>query len=69
LLSYKIISVPTSLLDTATVIEDMNVPGFGLHQLKGKRKGVWSIKVSGNWRLTFMFEDGNVYIVNYEDYH
>ncbi|NOX43426.1 MAG: plasmid maintenance system killer protein [Gammaproteobacteria bacterium] len=47
----------------------MNVPGFGLHQLKGKRKGVWSIKVSGNWRLTFMFEDGNVYIVNYEDYH
>ena len=56
-------------LDTATKIEDMDIPGFKLHPLKGKRKGIWSISVSGNWRLTFEFEDGNVYILNYGDYH
>ncbi len=56
-------------LDTATCIEDMDIPGFELHQLKGNKKGIWSIKVNGNWRTTFKFEDGNVYIVNYEDYH
>ncbi len=65
----KRLRLQLAALDTATVIEDMDVPGFGLHQLKGNRKGVWSIKVNGNWRLTFVFEDGNVYIVNYEDYH
>ena len=56
-------------LDTATCIEDMDIPGFGLHPLKGKKKGIWAIKVSGNWRVTFKLEGGNVYIVNYEDYH
>lgn len=56
-------------LDTATTIKDMDIPGFGLHRLKGDRKGTWSISVSGNWRVTFDFEDGNTYIVNYEDYH
>ncbi|MFZ9313586.1 MAG: Killer protein [Betaproteobacteria bacterium] len=56
-------------LDTASVIEDMDIPGYRLHQLKGNRKGFWSITVNGNWRLTFEFDDGHVYIVNYEDYH
>ncbi len=56
-------------LDTATVIDDMDIPGFDLHPLKGSRKGVWSIKVNGNWRITFEFENSNAYIVNYEDYH
>lgn len=56
-------------LDTAQVIDDMNIPGYRLHPLKGGRKGTWSISVSGNWRLTFQFENGNVYILNYEDYH
>ena len=56
-------------LDTASVIEDMDIPGYDLHLLKGDRKGIWSITVNGNWRLTFEFEDGNVYILNYEDYH
>ena len=56
-------------LDTATVIEDMDIPGFKLHPLKGDRKGLWSIAVSGNWRITFKFKDGNSHIVNYEDYH
>jgi len=56
-------------LDTATCIEDMDIPGFKLHQLKASLRGIWSISVSGNWRITFRFEDGNAHVVNYEDYH
>ena len=58
-----------SVLDTAQTIEDIDVPGYRLHSLKGARKGLWSITVNGNWRVTFEFTDGNAYIVNYEDYH
>jgi Plasmid maintenance system killer protein len=47
----------------------MEVAGYDLHPLKGKLKHLWSVKVSGNWRLTFHFEDGNAYVVNYQDYH
>lgn len=56
-------------LDTAYTIQDMDIPGFKLHPLKGKLKGRWSIWVSGNWRLTFEFKDGDVYLLDYEDYH
>jgi len=56
-------------LDTATVIEDMDIPGYRLHALKGSRQGLWSITVNKNWRVTFSFEHGDVYIVDYEDYH
>lgn len=56
-------------LDSAYSIEDMDIPGFRLHRLKGKDKGRWSIWVNGNWRVTFEYDDGNVYIVNYENYH
>ena len=56
-------------LDTATRIEDMDLPGFRLHPLKGNRKGQWAIDVSRNWRITFEFVDGDAYIVNYEVYH
>ena len=56
-------------LDTAQLIDDMDLPGYRLHPLKGKQKGRWSISVSGNWRLTFEFNDGDVYILDYEDYH
>jgi proteic killer suppression protein len=56
-------------LDTATVIDDMDIPGYRLHPLKGKRSGFWAINVSGNWRLTFRFESGHVYDLDYEDYH
>lgn len=55
-------------LDTARTIEDMNVPGFALHPLKGEQRGRWSISVNGNWRLTFEFRDGNAYVLDYEDY-
>lgn len=56
-------------LDTAQSIEDLDIPGYRLHPLTGNRKGIWSITVNGNWRVTFEFTDSNVYIVNYEDYH
>ena len=56
-------------LDTAQDIDDMDIPGFKLHPLKGKLKGRWSISVSGNWRITFEFREGNAYILDYEDYH
>ena len=56
-------------LDTAATIEDINLPGFRLHPLKGDKQGLWAIDVSKNWRITFEFEEGNVYVVNYEDYH
>ena len=56
-------------LDTAQSIDDMDIPGYRLHQLTGDRKGIWSITVNANWRLTFEFNEGNVYILNYEDYH
>jgi proteic killer suppression protein len=56
-------------LDTATCIEDMNLPNFRLHQLKGDRKGLWAIDVNRNWRIVFAFEQGNAFVVDYEDYH
>ena len=57
------------LLDAATSPEDLNAPALGLHGLKGKRSKTWSVKVSGNWRITFKFESEDIADVNYEDYH
>jgi toxin HigB-1 len=56
-------------LDTAQSIDDMNVPGFRLHPLKGSMRGRWSVWVNGNWRLTFEFSEGHAYVLDYEDYH
>lgn len=56
-------------LEHAQTIEDMDVPGFGLHPLKGDRKGYWAVKVSGNWRVVFQFDEGHVWEVDYMDYH
>jgi len=56
-------------LGTAATEDDMDIPGYRLHALKGKLKGRWSILVSGNWRLTYEFVDGNVQLLDYEDYH
>lgn len=56
-------------LDHAEEIEAMDIPGANLHQLKGKLADHWSLKVNGNWRLTFKFENGDATIVDYQDYH
>ena len=58
-----------AMLNAAAEVDDMNKPGWNLHQLKGQKAGIRSIKVSGNWRMTFAFREGDAYIVNYEDYH
>ena len=65
----KRLRLQMAALDTARVIEDMDIPGFRLHPLKGEMKGRWSITVNGNWRVTFEFQDGNAYVLDYEDYH
>jgi proteic killer suppression protein len=56
-------------LDVAVVPSDLDLPGYGLHPLKGKLKGFWAVKVSGNWRIIFRFQDGNILDLNLIDYH
>ncbi len=56
-------------LDHADYIEDLNLPGFRIHSLSGDLKGFWSITVSGNWRIIFHFENGDVFEVDLVDYH
>ncbi|MEZ5435197.1 MAG: type II toxin-antitoxin system RelE/ParE family toxin [Pseudomonadales bacterium] len=65
----KKLRMQLAAIDTAFVIGDLDIPGYRLHQLKGNKKDVWSITVNGNWRITFEFNEGHAYIVNYEDYH
>lgn len=50
-------------------ISDINLPSFRLHKLKGDKNDLWSVTVQANWRITFKFENENVYIVDYLDYH
>ena len=56
-------------LDRSRGPEGMDLPGFRLHELKGRQKGRYAVSVSGNWRVTFRFEDGSVVDVDYVDYH
>ena len=58
-----------TIIDAADCIEAIDMPGYDLHPLKGDRKEIWSISVSGNWRITFKFVDGDAEILNLEDYH
>jgi proteic killer suppression protein len=58
-----------ALLDAATAVEEMNIPGWRLHALKGDLAGHWSVTVSGNWRLTFAFVGMDAVWVDYLDYH
>lgn len=58
-----------TLLDAATSVKDVDAPSLRLHQLKGNKKDTWSVMVQANWRLTFKFANGNIEVVNYEDYH
>ncbi|WP_407078939.1 type II toxin-antitoxin system RelE/ParE family toxin [Candidatus Regiella insecticola] len=58
-----------ALLNRVESPESMNLPGYRLHQLKGKLAGFWSISISGNWRVIFRFVGMNVELVDYLDYH
>ncbi len=57
------------LLDVAQGPQDMKVPSFKLHPLKGDLAGHWSVWVNGNWRMTFRFVESDVELVDYQDYH
>lgn len=56
-------------LNAATTIQNLDFPGSGLHRLQPRQDKRWAVKVSGNWRVTFRFENGDVHEVDYEDYH
>lgn len=56
-------------LDASSVAEDMDLPGFKLHTLKGDFKGFWAVTVRANWRVVFRFVQGNAFDVDYLDYH
>ena len=56
-------------LDAALKPDDMSLPGYRFHPLKGNRKGTYAVSVSGNWRLTFRFESEDAVDIDLEDYH
>ena len=62
-------SVQLFALNRAKSEKDMNAPGWDLHPLRGELRGHWSIKVNGNWRVTFAFEGEGAILVDYQDYH
>ena len=63
------VSLALADLDDACKPSDLDLPGYRLRPLKGDLKGQWSISISGNWRVTFRFEDGDAYDVDLIDYH
>ena len=56
-------------LDAAVQPRDLDIPGYRLHRLTGNRRGYWSLRVSGNWRIVFRFRDGEATDVDLLDYH
>jgi proteic killer suppression protein len=56
-------------LNEAAAPQDLNLPGWGLHRLKGSLKGHWSVWVNASWRVTFRFVGADVELVDYQDYH
>ena len=56
-------------LNETTGPQGMNLPGWNLHPLKGNLEGHFSVQVSGNWRMAFMFDEGDAVLVDYQDYH
>jgi proteic killer suppression protein len=58
-----------AFLERATAPNDMDLPGWRLHPLKGELAGYWSVSVSGNWRLIWRFDGSDVELLDYLDYH
>lgn len=56
-------------LDAAVVPSDLDRPGYRLHVLRGSLKGLWSVRVTANWRITFRMKDGHAHDVDLVDYH
>ncbi|NET56959.1 MAG: type II toxin-antitoxin system mRNA interferase toxin, RelE/StbE family [Symploca sp. SIO2E6] len=58
-----------AVLEAAETLEEANIPGFRLHSLSGNWRGFWSVRVTGNWRIIFRFEDGKAMDIDLVDYH
>ena len=58
-----------AILDMATSPQDLDLPGYRLHPLRGELKGFWSVRITGNYRIIFRMEDGDVYDIDLVDYH
>jgi len=65
----KRLRVILARLDASQSPGDMDLPGLRLHPLKGELKGSWAVSVSGNWRVTFRFENNCATEIDYNDYH
>ncbi len=65
----KKLNILLTTLDVSEKPQDMGFPGWDLHELKGNLAGHWSVKVNGNWRITFCFEEQDAILVDYQDYH
>lgn len=65
----KNINIILNALDTATCIDDFDLPGKKLHPFTEKKPTVWSLNVSANWRITFEFDGKDIHNVNYLDTH
>ncbi|MBI5316152.1 MAG: type II toxin-antitoxin system RelE/ParE family toxin [Nitrospirae bacterium] len=65
---FKVVRI-LARLNEAMTVQDMALPGYRLHPLKGNLAGCWSVTVSGNWRIIFRFEMGMAYDVDLIDYH
>jgi len=63
------LNIILSAIQATKTVNALNVPMFRLHELKGDLKEHYSMRVNGNWRVTFKFEDGDAYILDYQDYH
>lgn len=63
------ITLTLDAIDAAEQVNELDLPGFRLHRLKGDKRNLWSVRVSANWRITFEFENGDAYILDLEDYH
>ena len=65
----KKLQILLTALNVAIDERDMNAPNWQLHLLSSNVKGHWSVRVSGNWRITFRFAKSDVELVDYQDYH
>jgi toxin HigB-1 len=58
-----------AVLDSASTVDDVDLPGYRLHPLKGDLAGLWSLTINANWRIVFRFEDGMAFDVELIDYY
>jgi toxin HigB-1 len=67
---WRITTRKLLILDGADALEDLQVPpGNRLEKLKGNREGQYSIRINDQWRICFVWREGNAYQVEIADYH